>query len=176
MTVLSPLAVRHWIAQWWSGELKTSTKELTRGGQDPQNNLYDHLFNLSCPKHRVQSQSTLDLRLSVQIYLCPDQSTGLKHQVLLSLRRAIEIRFWVLTRCLAVPLSVFTVATSRTWVVAFSEKLPAKWNDQHRSGCVPNYWQNSILSPASKWMPRTFDNKVSGFKRWWCRVVTMGTQ
>ena len=78
VTVLSPLAVHRWIAQWWSGKLKTSTKELTRGGQDPWNNLFDQLFNLSCPKHRVQSQSTLDLRLSVQICLCLDQSTCLK--------------------------------------------------------------------------------------------------
>lgn len=78
VTFLSPLAVRHWIAQWWSGKLKTSTKELTRGEQKPQNNLFDQLFDLSCPKCRVQSQSTLDLRLSVQICLCLDQSTSLK--------------------------------------------------------------------------------------------------
>ena len=78
VTILSPLAVCCWIAQWWSGKLKTSTKELTRGGQDPWNNLYDWLFNPSRPKCRVQSQSTLDLRLSVQICLCPDQLTGSK--------------------------------------------------------------------------------------------------
>ena len=48
-----------------------------KGGQDPWNNLYDQLFNPSHPKRRVQSQSTSDLRLSVQICLCPDQETSM---------------------------------------------------------------------------------------------------
>ena len=41
VTVLFPLAVRRWITQRWSSELRTPTSELTRGGQDPRIYLYD---------------------------------------------------------------------------------------------------------------------------------------
>ena len=55
LTVQSPLAVCRWITQWWSSKLGTPTKELTRGWLDPWNNIYDRLFDPSCPSRRVCS-------------------------------------------------------------------------------------------------------------------------